>query len=379
MDRDQVIDLPGPQYDPEWNISRSNIKYWITAPADGLNNSTGLVVFLPGYGMPGDGVYPRKFRTFISDKYNCCVASVHVNKCFEFKNAQPAPDFYKNIKLHYGEHGVAISSSMNGYDLVVAIMRKINQRGINCLHPDCFFNVVNDEHNSFGLYPAIDALNVTNDAINRFGLNKGRVFSLGSSYGGYIAGLMLKIAPNTFRMLIDNSGFVNSDDDLNALYGINGLSVEGVKIAFHYSNRWSDNPKSINYYSDSCREVRDLLNINHVKQSETNLFGYHSKYDRLIGYSKKQKLIEVYANKVKYTQIIIDEKDLDGILYKSLDHGMNASLRRMFEVSYEEYSDRSIKINCVTDFDLHSKIELQCSDKVYGFFYNKNGMELVVM
>src|ERR1700675_2140186 len=81
-----------------------------------------------------------------------------------------------------------------------------------------------------GVLPALDGLQVVHRLLGEHGLNRRRTFLLGTSYGGYIAGMMAKFAPATFRMVVDNSGFSSAQDDIANVFGCPGIHVGPVAL-----------------------------------------------------------------------------------------------------------------------------------------------------
>lgn len=379
MEREFVHDLAGPHWDVEWNCLRGSIRYWITLPAGGVDQQTGLVVLIHGYGQSGDDEYARKFRAFISDRFNCGVVTLRYYGSSSYANVslRPAPDFFLKLKEH---HGITVgrSENLSSNQIIGGTMSALMQRGIERLHVECILLTETDEYHSFGVLPAIDTLTVVNDVLHRYPLDKKRLFAIGSSYGGFIVEMILKLAPNTFRMLIDNSGFTSADEDQTGLYGAGLTRISGVGIATLATRRWSADPASPYYFSKSCRDIRNMLNPEHVGKSETQLYCYHSARDTLIPAAHKRALTDIYRGKVPYEQTMVEETDIDGHLFKTLEHGMQASLRGLFEASYDRYSAGAKVAMDTTDFELKSQIVLPCSERTYVAYYDEKGVELVI-
>lgn len=74
----------------------------------------------------------------------------------------------------------------------------------------------------------------------------------------------------------------------------------------------------------------------------------------------------------------IDKKDIDGLIFKNLNHGMSASLRGIFDISHQEYSRYSSKLNNSTDYDNNISYGFPCSNKLYTFSYSPNGLKITI-
>src|SRR5580704_5415302 len=141
----------------------------------------------------------------------------------------------------------------------------LKQRGITQLNPACVFLGVSTEYHSMGFLSALDGLQVTFSLVNDLALNKRRLFVFGTSYGGYIANLAAKFAPNTFRMVIDNSGFSSAEDDIWNVYGMSKWhSPEGVAMSSYMVSAFSEDPSAANYFAPAHKKIRSLLNREHV-------------------------------------------------------------------------------------------------------------------
>lgn len=53
----------------------------------------------------------------------------------------------------------------------------------------------NNEYQNLGILASLDVLNAISDAVDRYDLDFDNIIITGSSYGGYIANLVTKIAP----------------------------------------------------------------------------------------------------------------------------------------------------------------------------------------
>lgn len=374
-----VKDLTGPHWDAEWDEFRGNFRYWLTVPEQGVDAQTGVVMFIPAYGMEGNGAYAQKFRTYIANRYNCLVASIVSKENYTEPRFRLAPDFWENLERHHQMQVVSRNGLSSDSEQLWMVLKTLNDRGVRKLNPACGLYYDNQEYFSFGVIPAMNALHVLHDILGSYPVDKRRLYCLGSSYGGYVASMLLKFAPNTFRMLVDNSGFVNADDLI--VYHFDGRSLGGVEqIAFEFecTLHWSDDPASPRYFSPARKQIRDLLQPGHVRASESMLIAYHSVQDQYIDIGKKLALNALYRDKVPYHQVIVDPSGIDGRIFKTLEHGMGASLRSLFEMSYEHYGARGVPAADTTDFDLGSVIELPCGEQTYLVCFDADGVELVI-
>jgi len=257
---------------------------------------------------------------------------------------------------------------------------------VKVLDPRCqvLFKTGRDEYQSFGLLPAIDHLQVLGEVLKQFKINRRRIIVYGTSYGGYTALLMGKFAPQTFSVVIDNSGFVCASMDYivaKELAGFSGdfhVAVNQMKV-----NVWVDNPWTIMnetspyFFADSHRQIRSLFNLSHWRKSATRYFIFHSTQDRLSRATTSIEMVDKFVNilrnyaQVDYTRV--KTSDIDGKVFKNLSHGMNASLRGLFDrVVKTDKKHKLFKGTEENDFSLNSEYRLTCVDKIYVFNFKED-------
>ena len=202
-----AIERPHP--DIELGIKRTPLSFSARLPAAGINAETGFVIYLGGYGMdPRDG-YSQSLLTYLADSYNCVAATLDYfgvrlltpNVATELV---PHPDFFTKLHEHYGL-SITAPKGMGTDQILAGIAGLLAQNGVTHIHNECVLFNNSAEYNSMGFLPALDGLEVTHRLLKTLPLNRSRLFVLGTSYGAYIANIMAKLAPRTFRMIVDNS------------------------------------------------------------------------------------------------------------------------------------------------------------------------------
>ena len=364
------IDVPHPDF--ELGVQRSALRYSICAPDTGLDRNTGLIFFIAGYGMETGGDYVESLLPYLANRHNCVAASVRYFGAELAAKARlrPMPDFF--VKL--AERHCVTLSAPRGADIDTIFQQTMGllaQNGITALHADCRVALIAEEYNSMGVLPALDHLQVIHRLMKEHALDRRRLYVIGTSYGGYIASLMMKFAPSTLRMVIDNSGFSSAEDDLSSAMGALRVWVGGVAIRAMALRCWSPDPTAENYLSPARREIRSLFDPRHIYANTARVYAYHAAGDRVAPLQRKLTLRDVYSGRVHYDLQIIDEASLDGRIFKVLEHGMNASIRGLFDLSYEKYVAAGGALADYTDFDLDREIRFPCSAENYIFRYSR--------
>lgn len=364
------IDTPHP--DIELGVERKPLDYLACAPDAGIGPGTGLALFVAGYGMDPCGAYAQNLLAHLANRYDCLAVSARYFGADFQKTGRvvPMPDFFVKLAEHYGVT-VSMPREVNMVAMLHELAGLLAQNGITKLHGDCRLAIVADEYNAMGFLPALDHLQVVHRLLAEHKLDRRRLFVIGTSYGGYIASLMAKLAPDTFRLVIDNSGFSSAEDDLPGVMGVSRGWIGGVSMIVMSARSWSEEPAALNYFSPPRRQIRSLFEERHLFPNTARLYAYHVAGDTVAPTERKLRLRETYAGRVAYDLRIIEAADLDGRLFKTLEHGMEASMRGLFELSYEKYQEAGGALADHTDFDLECERVFACSGEDYVLRYSR--------
>ncbi len=372
-----------PHIDVELGLERGQLEYFLTFPENGVNSDTGVIIFVSGFGSKADSVYERdKLRPYLADKYNCIAVGVNyfgIGNRFETgATCGKADSFLSQLNKIYHIHPDDYCRDNNiDIELLVNALRK---KGVNKIDTRCpmNLNIANNEYQSFGFLPAIDHLQVLGEILKAYKVNKKRIIAYGTSYGGYIALLLGKYAPNTFSIIIDNSGFVRAE-----LMFIVGKEIplaelfvpyaDDIIIPFAADNPWTIKDKTSRYlFSGSHKCIRNLLQENHSAMSGAEYHIFHSTEDDLVPIHLKEAFVDM-LNRSAISNCFqhVDRADIDGRVFKNLNHGMSASLRGIFDLVAERRQGILTKSSEGTDFDLQSEHTFACGNKSYIFKFDE--------
>ncbi len=223
--------------------------------------------------------------------------------------------------------------------------------------------------------------------ISKHRIRLSEIHLLGTSYGGYIALLMAKFAPHTFNVVIDNSGFVMAQ--FSEIYpsvvrasGSYARNIDGIRyeVPVAASSIWENDELSYFYFSDANKMIRNLSVKEHMVNSETKYFIYHSVHDLVAPFPHKKRMCEQLQDFAHVDLMSVDRESIDGSLFKTVQHGMQASLRGLFDLSYEKSLGVGSAKAAETDFHRKSSHVFSCLDKRYHFDYDLElGVSVSVM
>lgn len=369
-----------PHSDIELGIPRQDIEAFVVHPAEPCADPPPLVITIPGYGETANSEYfLEKLNGHIARKYGCLVLSVNYHGIvrtpsrYDFSHV---PSLVLELQSLFGW----VPSSPRPDMAILEFVQWAKDRGIRKLPSSLkrFIRIDFPEYHSFGLLPALDHFSAISELAKRYRFDPRRIVVYGSSYGGYIANLMAKFAPGTFSMVIDNSGFnrVQMTDllqrDLMDGFAIKDIVVDGAALGFPVvpSYPWTLDEQAPTYFSDARRGIRSLLIAEHWLGSRTRHCIYHSVGDRLVPVAEKDSLVELLCSqgrRVVYHRV--NESDIDGNAYKTLEHGMDASLRALFE---KAIPGAIPDIGYVTDYERKAVIQFPCGSQQYHFSFGRD-------
>lgn len=382
--------LPHP--DLELGLERKPIDYFLTFPDSEINEDTGLILVIPGFNHRADTEYHQnKLRPYLVNKYNCIAVGINYFgikiECREIDNNilnVYIPDNRRFANSVYDMFGIPADDILtNNIIHLDTLTRMLKARGIKKLGPEFAvelrYRSDADVYQSFGLLPAIDCIQVLGEILKTYAINKKRLIAFGSSYGGYISLLLGKFAPQTFSAIVDVSGFVKtrlaliSPNDVRfekRSYG----NMNGIEFPVNYYSPWTITDEDSPYYfSDSHRCIRNLMMNEHITDTKTKYHIFHSVEDSFIPIKEKDKLVAMMTDRgVRVSYRRVGHSDIDGRLFKTLEHGMEASLRGVFDAVANQDDQNLSTPDSLTDFDRESIYKFNCGERIYTFSFGND-------
>ncbi|AIQ61279.1 DUF2920 family protein [Paenibacillus borealis] len=375
-----------PHDDIELGFVREELDYYISIPYEGITESTGIILTIPGFGGLANTSYQlEKLNPYLAEKYNCVVVSINYFGIYRGVKTLTDSLFTENMKNIYGVPSDYWDNISSDNDFYTKVGQLLESKGLSQLDPRCQALRITErnEYQSFGFLPALDHLAVLGDVLRRYPLlDKKKIIAYGSSYGGYIAMLCGKFAPNTFSVIIDNSGFSRSEmkhivgrEIFEPDFAVNlNYNNKSYTLNYAYNNPWTIlDETSPNYFGDSHKLIRNLLAREHRIPSETRYYLFHCEEDHIASVKDKDMVATLLTNYNFTYYKRIGEADLDGALFKNYTHAMNASLRKLFDYVAEldlKYGlTKELSENEFSKNTLHS---MNCGRSSYIFEFREN-------
>lgn len=373
-------ELSQPHPDIELGLPRAPVRFRYALP-DTEKQGVGLIFYIHGYGGAFNDPYTDSLLPFLAKKYQCIAVAVDYFGAETYGpcDIEPSDDFVAQVAAIYKAQVPPELDEKLMPQWFSWVIKTLAAAGATVLDPRV--NIVRkvNGYNSFGLLPAMDHLEVLLHMLQHFSIDSHRIFVIGTSYGGYIALLLAKLAPKTFRMIVDNSGFTSAADDMNAVYGWIGSPVMGVMIRGRSLIHWDETQNSPRYFADSNAAIRDLLREDHLTETSLRVYSFHSCKDKVTPVERKKSMISLWKQKIPAQLTVIGPEDVDGVVIKNLDHGMNASIRGLFERAYSDFINAPPAPATGTDFDHQTKKRFACGDKEYLISFARHEVRIAII
>ena len=361
------IDVPPP--DVELGFPRQPLKYAAVPPAAGIGPETGVMLFICPWGMAIEDAYVgEKLLPYLADAHDCVAVAANyfgigVKRRLGQRLAE-FPGWRAELARRFGAGLLGLP-----FEAVPAELARLGVRELPADLP--LILQTYPEYQSFGLQPALDHIAVLAAVLRDHPVRHDRIYGFGSSYGGYILCLMLKFLPNSFHAIVENSGFTEAlpremaSTESDGRYWFDG---KGIRLCCVPASPWTlRDPASKYFISDAVRAIRDCTIPTHYVASRTHLASYHAEKDGLIPIEAKRRFWATIGGKLPLRSVTVDDGMIDGRLFKTNAHGMDASLQLLADDGLEGLPARAPDAR--TDFTRGTIVEVPAGDRLYRAAY----------
>ncbi|QGQ97786.1 DUF2920 family protein [Paenibacillus psychroresistens] len=255
-------------------------KIYFSEPEAGVNENTGMLLLIAGYGGHAESKVYKKMRRKFADEYNLvCVQCDYFG--FEFMQLEVLGETTQNFND---------MSVMQALDNLTALLMVAA--------------ILKDNNLSF---------------------NTKKIIAYGNSHGAYLGHLCNVYAPELFSLLIDNAGYLYPVylEDTHTRY-LNVINKDGKqeKIDFNYIVK-----------RKSLRMKRELIDLNMLYENYENkcsIVTFQWVKDHIVDAAEKKK----FCNSIKKC-LHVRIESADGIIFKSDLHG-DADYLQLFDYTMHE-------------------------------------------
>lgn len=286
----------------EDNYKKRKVRAKFSIPKNGVDKETGIVLFIAGYGGNSNSKVYKKIRSTLADKYNLVTVQCDYFG-WEFMQSETS-----NVRM----------LKDNGNEVII----------------ESYLNETLNNFNDMGIMQAIDNIMVTLKVIRylenkKLKFNYNKIMIMGNSHGSYLGYLCNSICPGLYSHILDNSAWVYPKYcKMDRVVGIPNNKV-ALQLVYRYKVKEMKSPII-------CMRIKDMYkNIDNM----CKIVVYHGADDKLITVDDKYAEIK-NINNIEFN--VIDDNKVDGDIFKSSTHGLNADFIKLFEKFYEEYCTNTI-------------------------------------
>jgi len=302
------------------------MKIYFSEPEQGVNSESGILLFIPGFGGNANSNVYKKMRNQFADQYNLITVQCDYFG-WEFMQSDNL-----NLQPEFTESDMRTIFTAGEVDSIRLDASKLIQ--ICSLYNEKFNFKVNSAEtaanfNDMGIMQAID--NITAVLVvkailddNNLVFNTGKILIYGQSQGAYLSYLCNALAPQLFSMIIDNSAWLFPEymKSERHLYCTMGKSQLNLKFDYLAKKIVKD------------QDILFLPSLYKKFENQCQIICFHGTDDNFNNFFEKEK----FCNNIKRcTFKPIAEKDVDGEIFKSTNHGLDADFLELFDFAYEQY------------------------------------------
>jgi len=331
------FDVPAHQNIYNHSLGRK-LKITFSLDENNMNDETGLLLLVPGFGASINSNVYKKMRDSFADEYNLVVIQCDYFGSEFMQDAdkitinqdvilRSLTDTQKNEVLR-GES--SLESFIQYYKGTVPGVAVLNE------------NI--DNFNDMGFLQAIDLITAVESVKiilkdNNYLFNQNRLIGYGHSHGAYLLHLSNMLMPNLFSYIIDNSSWIKPQYVKHARYSMIQRNNATFNLSFNYLLR--------NILIDA--EILDLRNIKyeHDTKIHTQILCFQGTNDNLVDFSEKEAFINCFINS---EMILITDENIDNIIVKSNTHGLNADFFQMFKYAIKK--EKELTINSIFECEI---------------------------
>ncbi len=361
------------QGSPDFELNEQfdrKVKYHVSEPE---KNSKGIIFFIACFGLTVE--YCQKFIKRISTELGYTGIFVEYH-CFQARPENGAtilfePEEIKRMVDICNKYKVTLK---NKESIQEDIFREMGRQIKEEVTLKAILTPTNGDYQNFGLMQALDHIYVIDDLIKR-GSRTSNIILFGSSHGGYIAHMVAKLAPNTIRLIIDNSSYISPPPNYLGIGPEYKIKYDKIIIACSVFSKWQRQiAYAPNYYGIGNHLIRDVANSEHLeiisryttRPVKVRAFQWDGEDYISHPEDKEHQEQQYQENGFDYELNLV--KRADDAIFRKLEHGLDADLFKLLKNALA--IEAPVMIN-VLDFG-KTEMVFPCYSSVYFVDYTSD-------
>ncbi len=362
--------------DFELGIARtSDLVYHCAAPAA---KADGLVFVIAGFGGASQDGKLKALCAYLAATYNLLAVTVEYH-CYRSRLSDGATievtdEEFSALRGVCARHGIGLLHR-------VALLSTLAELPV-AYEFEVKIRPPHGDYQNFGVMQALDHLLVLHDLgqPTPASFDESNIIALGAGYGGYLAHLIAKFAPNTLRAVFDHS----SPAVMPVSYLFGGKANDAAPYFYHIGKirlfpllvtHWSLDAHAAGYLSPGRQAIRNTALPSHVasmRLSAGRPCQYrmaHAAAENAPLRADKRRQAELLAG-AGFDVVLSDQGSGQGGQSGDLTQGDDAfRLQTMFDDVYPSLVRNPGRPDCM----LETSIAYLCDDLIYGFEHGKWG------
>lgn len=297
------------------------MKIAFSEPEAGVDEETGILLIIAGYGGQLSSNVYTKMRNQFADDYNLMTV-----QCDYFGYQYMGNDYPVVVDDEL------LESSLSAAEL--DLLNRDYERYRHILQGKVFTQDIElgetpSDFNDMGLMQAIDnvrAVKILLDIIkeNGYSINEKRIYAYGFSHGGYLAYLCNAMWPGLFTGIIDNSAylfpfFLKIPRKFNVFQ--ENIQIE-QKVEY----------KAFEYVKDE--QIMELPYIYSQFDNKAQILCYAGETDDMTSLEDKK----AFLNKVEHTNVAtVTRYNINREYFTTTGHGLGADFVKLFRLAYDSF------------------------------------------
>ncbi|HEX3031453.1 MAG TPA: DUF2920 family protein [Bacillota bacterium] len=304
-----------------------DLTIYFCEPEQGVTGETGILLLIPGFGGNASSNVYKKMRRQFADTYNLVTVQCDYFGWEFMQGTTKLRTLINHDDLELLVPKEAINQVYNNGILDIIELNKHALKYRLDLKGTAVLEESPANFNDMGIMQAIDNINAVLILMailkdNQLEFDQSKIIIYGQSQGAYLSYLCNAFAPHLFSHIIDNSAWLFPkylvDDRIVA------TSSSKLSMLIKYS-----------YLAKEIIQDREILNLPLLYskfKNNCNILAFHGTTDTLVSHLDKKRFINALDNST-YHEISPDK--VDGQIFRSTNHGLDADFLRLFEYVHD--------------------------------------------
>ncbi|WP_214781734.1 DUF2920 family protein [Exiguobacterium sp. S3] len=293
-----------------------------STPAGGVDETTGLLILVPGFGGNIDSKVYTKMRSMFADQFNLITIQCDYFGS-SYMQSTDSINFSDITTLEELLTHDEIQQTNTNQSQLLSILSTKNAT----LPAKANLTESIDEFNDMGYMQAIDLITsieivkaIVKD--NGYSFDEKRIIGYGHSHGAYLLHLSNCLSPHLFSYLIDNSAWIEPSYMKQNRILYQQVGTLTLAVEFEYlAKEIIDNKSYLN-----------LENLYKNYNGSAQIISFQGDEDNLIDHIEKERIISSIP-RAEFS--LITKEKVDQIRFKSNNHGLDADFLELFSWALE--------------------------------------------